>query len=98
MYPNVSYQIYPIRSLLLSSLCQYTQSPYGSHGSNSHDSDRIASTHHHPSSGPGYHLIIHHQVITFIKGTWSPIPPISNIVDLVDLEGGVDSSDVDISH
>ena len=40
---------------------------------------------HHPSSGPGPHLIIHHQVITFIRGMSSSIPQISN---LVDLEGG----------
>ena len=26
---------------------------------------------HHPSSGPGPHLIIYHQVIIFIKGMWS---------------------------
>ena len=46
----------------------------------------------HPSSGPGHHLIIHHHVITFIQGMWSPIPPISNLVDLVDLERGCDES------
>ena len=68
---------------LLSSLCQHTQSPHGSHGSISHDSHRILST-HHPSSGPGPHLIIH-QVITLVGGCGPPIPPIS---DLVDLEGG----------
>ena len=28
---------------------------------------------------------------------WSPIPPISNLVDLVDLEDGVDESYVDIT-
>ena len=30
---------------------------------------------HHPSSGPGPHLIIHHQVITFIRGTRPQTPP-----------------------
>ena len=39
---------------------------------------------HHPSSGH------------FISGMWSPIPPISSLVDLVDLEGGRDESDVGI--
>ena len=39
---------------------------------------------HHPSSGPGPHLIIHHQVIIYIKGCG--LHP--NLVDLVDLEGG----------
>ena len=31
-----------------------------------------SQSNHHPSSGPGPHLIIHHQVITFIRGIWSP--------------------------
>ena len=55
----------------------------------------MVQSHHDPSShlihplSPGPHLIIHHQVIIFISGP--PIPLISNhLVDLVDLEGGVD--------
>ena len=54
---------------------------------------------HHPSSGPGPHLIIHHQVQVLISssiirsspllgGCGPQIPPISDLVDLVDLEGG----------
>ena len=57
---------------------------HGYHGSSSHDS--------HRNSGPGRHrllvllLLLFHEVITF--RLWSPIPPISNIVDLFDVEGG----------
>ena len=40
---------------------------------------------HHPSSGPGHHLNIHHQVIILIMGCRPPIPSISN---LVYLQGG----------
>ena len=53
----------------------------------------LSSTNHsRPSSGFSHlrcssHHIVHHHIITFIEGMWSPIPPISN---LVDLEGGVD--------
>ena len=49
---------------------------------------------HHPSSGPGPHLIIHHQVI-FIRGMWSSNT--SNLKTLLTLKGGaVDYSGVDI--
>ena len=60
-----------------------------SHGSHGEKTLTVhTESHQHPST------IIHHQVIIFIRGMWFTIPPISN---LVDLEGGVDQSDIDIN-
>ena len=83
-------QIYPIRSLiklvpiellraLMVLMVQTLMIHTESHQPSSIITSRSSS--HHPSRG-------HH--LYYCKGMWSPIPPISNIIDLVDLEGGVD--------
>ena len=90
MYPirsiisNLSYQISyqacvnilrALMVLMVQTLMIHTES----HQPSSIITSRSSS--HHPSRG-------HH--LYYCKGMWSPIPPISNIIDLVDLEGGVD--------
>ena len=79
--------------MLFTLLCQYAKFSC-SHGSH-HCSESHQTISHHQVQAITSPSIIRSSPL--LGGIWSPIPPISNLVDLIDFEGGeVDESGVGI--